>query len=102
MTDELRGCWARVVVRSAKAAVFPIPKLVGLDSPYRCIVKPIVNYAVQPQEGRVITLAIPELVESHWYRSLLHDRRPEAIRALRLFNGNRRVIVATLPHHLRA
>jgi amino acid transporter len=105
MTDELRGYWARVVEGPAKAAGLPMPKLVVLDSPYRFIVKPIVNYAVQLQEAqpdRVITMLIPELVESHWYHYLLHDNRPEAIRALLLFNGNQRIIVATIPYHLRA
>ena len=105
MTDELRGYWARVVEGPAKAAGLPVPKLVVLDSPYRFVVKPIVNYAVQLQEAqpeRVITMLIPELVESHWYHYLLHDNRPEAIRALLLFNGNQRIIVATIPYHLRA
>ena len=105
MTDELRGYWARVVEGPAKTAGLSIPKLVVLDSPYRFIVKPIVNYAVQLQQAqpdRVITMLIPELVESHWYHYLLHDNRPEAIRALLLFNGNQRIIVATIPYHLRA
>jgi amino acid transporter len=105
MTDELRRYWGRVVEGPAKAADLPVPKLVVLDSPYRFIVKPIVNYAVQLQQAqpdRVITMLIPELVESHWYHYLLHNNRPEAIRALLLFNGNQRITVATIPYHLRA
>jgi amino acid transporter len=105
VTDELRGYWARVVEGPAKAAGLPVPKLVVLDSPYRFVVKPIVNYAVQLQQAqpkRVITMLIPELVESHWYHYLLHNNRPEAIRALLLFNGNQRITVATIPYHLRA
>jgi amino acid transporter len=105
VTDELRGYWARVVEGPATAAGLPVPKLVVLDSPYRFIVKPIVNYAVQLQQAqpeRVITMLIPELVESHWYHYLLHNNRPEAIRALLLFNGNQRITVATIPYHLRA
>jgi amino acid transporter len=105
MTDELRGYWARVVEGPAKAAGLPVPTLVVLESPYRFVVKPIVNYAMQLQEAqpdRVITMLIPELVESHWYHYLLHNNRPEAIRALLLFNGNQRITVATIPYHLRA
>jgi len=105
VTDELRGYWARVVEGPATAAGLPVPKLVVLDSPYRFIVKPIVNYAIQLQQAqpeRVITMLIPELVESHWYHYLLHNNRPEAIRALLLFNGNQSITVATIPYHLRA
>ena len=66
--------------------------------------KPIVQYAMERQEAepdRIITVLIPELVEDHWYHYLLHNNRPEAIRALLLFNGNQRITVATIPYHLR-
>jgi len=79
--------------------------LVVLDSPYRFIVKPIVEYAIEQQAARpdrVITVLLPELVEQHWYHYLLHNNRPEAIRAMLLFNGNQRITVATIPYHLRA
>ena len=74
-----------------------------LDSPYRFVVKPIVAYALQQQlehPDRIITMLIPELVETHWYHYLLHNNRPEAIRALLLFNGNQRITVATIPYHI--
>jgi len=51
---------------------------------------------------RNITMLIPELVESHWYHYLLHNNRPEAIRALLLFNGNQRITVVSIPYHLRS
>lgn len=104
-TDELRRCWSELVEKPAKAAALPSPKLIVLESPYRFIVKPIVDYAMQQQEAqpdRIITMLIPELVESHWYHYFLHNNRPEAIRALLLFNGNQRITVATIPYHLRA
>ena len=104
-TDQLRCCWPELVEKPAQAAGLPAPKLVVLDSPYRFIVKPIVDYAVQQQAAhpeRIITMLIPELIESHWYHYLLHNNRPEAIRALLLFNGNQRITVATIPYHLRA
>jgi amino acid transporter len=104
-TDALRGYWQRVVEAPAQAAGLPVPKLVVLDSPYRFIVRPIVDYAIEQQAARpdrVITVLLPELVERHWYHYLLHNNRPEAIRALLLFNGNQRITVATIPYHLRA
>jgi amino acid transporter len=104
-TDDLFRCWPELVEKPAKAAGLPPPQLIVLDSPYRYIVKPIVDYAMQQQEAqpdRIITMLIPELVESHWYHYFLHNNRPEAIRALLLFNGNQRITVATIPYHLRS
>ena len=104
-TDELIGQWSGMVEAPAKAAGLAVPKLVVLDSPYRFIVRPLVDYAMQQQAAqpeRNITMLIPELVESHWYHYLLHNNRPEAIRALLLFNGNQRITVVSIPFHLRA
>ena len=104
-TDELRRQWSELVEAPARAARLPLPQLVVLDSPYRFIVKPIVNYAIEQQiahPDRNITMLLPELVESHWYHYLLHNNRPEAIRALLLFNGNQRITVVSIPYHLRA
>ncbi|MGA2905745.1 MAG: APC family permease [Candidatus Korobacteraceae bacterium] len=104
-TDELRRQWSEVVEAPAKAAGLPLPKLVVLDSPYRVIVRPIVDYAINQQiahPDRNITMLIPELVESRWYHYLLHNNRPEAIRALLLFNDNQRITVVTIPYHLHA
>jgi amino acid transporter len=102
-TENLRSQWADLVEKPARAAGLGVPKLVILDSPYRFIVKPIVDYAMQQQMShpdRNITMLIPELVESHWYHYLLHNNRPEAIRALLLFNGNQRITVVSIPYHL--
>ena len=104
-THSLCRKWSDMVEKPALAAGLPLPKLVVLDSPYRFIVKPIVEYAIQQQMAnpdRNITMLIPELVESHWWHYLLHNNRPEAIRALLLFNGNQRITVASIPYHLRA
>jgi len=104
-TDALKRCWGDLVEKPALAAGLPAPQLVVLESPYRFIVKPIVDYAIQMQMSqpeRIITMLIPELVESHWYHYFLHNNRPEAIRALLMFNGNQRITVATIPYHVKA
>ena len=104
-TVSLCSQWGNLVEKPAREAGLPLPKLVVLDSPYRFIVKPIVDYAIQQQTAhpdRNITMLIPELVESHWYHYFLHNNRPEAIRALLLFNGNQRITVVSIPYHLRA
>ena len=104
-TDNLCRQWSEVVEKPARIAGLPLPQLVVLDSPYRFIVKPVVEYAIQQQvthPDRNITMLVPELVESHWYHYLLHNNRPEAIRALLLFNGNQRITVVSIPYHLHA
>jgi len=104
-TTQLSSQWGEVVEKPARAAGLPVPRLVVLDSPYRFIVKPVVEYAIQQQIAlpeRNITVVVPELVESHWYHYLLHNNRPEAIRALLLFNGNQRITVVSIPYHLSA
>jgi amino acid transporter len=102
-SENLRNDWGSLVERPAERAGLAIPKLVVLDSPYRFIVKPIVQYALEQQAAhpeRNVTVLIPELVESRWYHYLLHNNRPEAIRALLLFNGNQRITVVSIPYHL--
>ena len=106
-TDDLCRQWPDVVEKPAKAAGLEVPKLVVMDSPYRYIVKPIVEYAMQLQADhpdRNVTVIVPELVESHWYHYLLHNNRPEAIRAMLLFNNNsdsnQRITVVSIPYHL--
>jgi len=102
-TDSLCRQWSDVVEKPAELAGLPVPQLVVLESPYRFIVRPIVDYAIQQQTthpDRNITVLIPELVESHWYHYLLHNNRPEAIRALLLFNANQQITVASIPYHL--
>jgi amino acid transporter len=104
-TESLCRKWAKMVEEPAEAAGLPLPKLVVLDSPYRFIVKPIFEYAIQQQmlhPNRNITVLVPELVESHWWHYFLHNNRPEAIRALLLFNGNQRITVVSIPYHLKA
>jgi len=104
-TDKLRREWPDLVEKPALAAGLVPPELIVLDSPFRFIVKPIVEYAIEQQathQDRHITVLIPELVESHWYHYFLHNNRPEAIRALLLFNGNQRITVVSIPYHLKA
>jgi amino acid transporter len=104
-TDELRRQWSEFVEKPAKAANLPLPHLVVLESPYRFVVKPLVDYAVAQQAAhpdRNITMLVPQLVESRWYHYLLHDNRPEVIRALLLFNTEQRIAVVTIPYHVKA
>ena len=87
----------------AKKAGLAAPELVILKSPFRFVVRPIVDYALSQQAempDRHITVLIPELIESRWYHYILHNNRPEAIRTLLLLGDNTRITVTTVPWHL--
>jgi amino acid transporter len=102
-TENLCRDYSRLVEEPAKAAGLPVPELVLLKSPYRFIVRPILNYALELEQtnpNRTIAVMIPELVESRWYYVLLHNNRSQAIKALLLLSGNPRTIVINIPWHL--
>ena len=102
-TENLCRDFSRLVEVPAKAAGLPVPELVLLPSPYRFIVRPILNYTMdleQANPDKTIAVLIPELVESRWYYVLLHNNRSQALKALLLFGGNPRTIVINIPWHL--
>ncbi|HEV1286979.1 MAG TPA: APC family permease, partial [Bryobacteraceae bacterium] len=64
-TENLCRDYSRLVEAPAKAAGLPVPELVLLPSPYRFIVRPILNYILdleQARSDRTIAVLIPELV----------------------------------------
>ena len=103
-TDLLRQRWGQLVEAPAAAAGLPVPALVVLPSPFRFVVAPLVEYIVHLETdhpARNIAVLIPQLVESHWYYSLLHNNRSAILQALLFFRGNQRTSVIYIPWHLR-
>jgi len=101
--DEMRDRWREQVEKPAREAGLPVPELVTLQSPYRFVVGPILDYVLaleQANPHRQIALIIPELVESRWYYNLLHNNRSTALKALLLFRGDHRVVVINIPWYL--
>jgi hypothetical protein len=81
----------------------PVPKLVVLPSPFRFIVRPILDYSLELEQAnpdKTISVLIPELVESRWYYVLLHNNRSQALKALLLISGNQRTTIINIPWHL--
>lgn len=103
-SEHLRQCWPTLVEAPAKAAGLPVPELVIVKSPYRFVVRPIVDYVLQLESefpDRQFAVLIPELVESHWYLYALHSNRAQALKAMLLFGGNQRVTVIDIPWYLK-
>jgi amino acid transporter len=102
-TESLCRNWTRLVETPAKDAKLPIPELVLLKSPFRYVVKPIVEYALQMEKQNLekhIAMVLPELMERRWYYLLLHNQRSSALKALLYFQGSQRITVINVPWYL--
>lgn len=102
--NKLKDVWREKVEQPARAARRPVPKLQCIDSPYRWLDQPIVDFvkeAEQEKSGRVLAVIIPELVERHWYTYLLHPRRGERLRKSIYAAGDERTIVIDTPWFTR-
>jgi hypothetical protein len=103
--ESLCNNWDRLVEKPAKAAGLPVPELVVLKSPYRFVVKPIVEYALSLEkenpEGHV-AIIIPELVEARWYYLFLHNNRSSLLKGLLLLSGSQRISIINVPWYLKS
>jgi hypothetical protein len=102
-TINLRAEWYRFVEEPTCEAGIATPQLVVLQSPYRTILHPIVDYVLEAEKtcgNRQVAVLIPELVERRWYHYLLHNKRASVLKALLLLKGNRRMVVINVPWYL--
>ncbi|MBC7532314.1 MAG: APC family permease [Oligoflexus sp.] len=91
-TDQLQKEWA--------VAVPGVP-LVVLKSPFRSVIKPIIDYIDEVENERdddVITVIIPEFVARRWYHNFLHNQT--AIVLFAALRGKKGIIVTSVRHHL--
>jgi amino acid transporter len=101
--DNLEQQWPSLVERPAKEAGLSPPPLVLLESPYRFVLGPIVNYVLELEQknpDRQVAVLIPELVETHWHNYLIHNQRAEWLKALLLLKGTQRIVLINVPWYL--
>jgi amino acid transporter len=104
-TNALRAQWPEVVGTPLEKVGRKPPELVTLPSPYRLVLRPILDYVLRIEKehpGRQIAVIVPELVEKHWYHYLLHNQRAELLKALLLLHGSQRIVLINVPWYLRA
>ena len=97
--------WATFAGGPARAAGLPPPELVVLESPYRWVVNPILEYVLKVERenpDRQIAVILPDLVERHWYHYFLHNQRAEVLKAWLMLRGNKRIIVVNVPWYLNS
>lgn len=102
--QTLKKLWAEKVEKPAKAVGSGIPRLEIINSPYRRIYKPILDFVKQiksEKPNRLIAIIIPELIEPHWYEHLLHNIHAAGLRTLLLLERDQRTVVITTPWYLR-
>ncbi len=101
--EVLRQRWSELVQAPAREAQLPVPQLVILSSPFRFVVAPIVDYTLQlhgQYPDRHLAVLVPELMEHHWYNFLLHNNRPQLLKALLNAKENPRISVMEIPWYL--
>jgi hypothetical protein len=77
-------------------------RLVILESPYRLLMEPLMDYIAEVARGRqpneTITVVVPEFVTRHAWENLLHTQTALTLRfAFRTMPG---VVITTVPYQL--
>ncbi|MBW7932175.1 MAG: APC family permease [Gemmatimonadaceae bacterium] len=91
-TDQLRADW--------EAWDIGVP-LEVVPSPYRSVLRPIVDYVrglSDRGETDLVTIVVPEIVPRHMWEHLLHNKTALFIRTAFLFRPN--VVVTAVPYHV--
>jgi amino acid transporter len=102
--EQLKDEWRRLVEEPAKKAGMPVPKYVEVESPFRLVITPIVDYVLKIEAEHPscqIVLLVPELIEQHWYHYFLQSNRAELLKGLMLLRGNDNVLIANMPWYLK-
>ena len=77
-------------------------KLVVLQSPYRSMSEPLLDYIDRLEREHpedYITVVLPEFVVKHWWHHLLHNQSAFTLKAALLFRP--RVVTTSVPFHLK-
>ncbi|GAB4539466.1 MAG: APC family permease [Anaerolineae bacterium] len=76
-------------------------RLVILDSPYRLLIEPLLDYieevAACRQPNEAITIVVPQFVPRRWWHNLLHAQAAMILRLLLLTKPE--IIVTDVPYH---
>jgi len=102
--EDLRDSWPHLVEGPALELGLPAPKLTVVDSPYRQVILPILNFVNEVEQKypeRYIAVLIPELIERRWFHYFLHNQRAGVLKTLLLVKGNQRLSVINVPWYLQ-
>lgn len=77
-------------------------RLVILESPYRLLVEPVIDYinrllAVRDQ-NELLTIVVPQFIPAHWWENLLHNQTALLLRAALVFK--RGLVIVEVPYQV--
>jgi amino acid transporter len=102
--NTLQKAWPELVEEPARKGGYVAPRLIVIESPYRVVVGPILNYVRQLEQknpDRQIAVVVSELVERHWFQYLLHNQRAQVLTALLTLDGDERIVVVNVPWYMK-
>ena len=77
-------------------------RLVILESPYRLLLEPLLQYiaeiAAQRQPDETITIVVPQFVPGRWWQNFLHNQTAIMLRLALLFR--RGIVITDIPFHV--
>jgi amino acid transporter len=77
-------------------------RLVALESPYRLLVEPLLNYIdeidARRQPNEIITIVVPQFVSGHWWHNLLHTQTAFWLRVVLLLRP--RIVITDVPYQV--
>ncbi|MBN2147044.1 MAG: amino acid permease, partial [Anaerolineales bacterium] len=77
-------------------------RLVILESPYRLLVEPLLEYieevASQRQPNEIITIVVPQFVARHWSNNILHTQAAFWLRLALLFKPG--IVITDVPYQV--
>ena len=77
-------------------------RLVILDSPYRLLLEPLLDYiqevAAQRQPNEMITVLVPQFVPRRWWHNLLHTQTAFLLRLALLFKPG--IVITDVPYQI--
>ncbi|PYO15461.1 MAG: amino acid permease [Candidatus Rokuibacteriota bacterium] len=76
--------------------------LVVLTSPYRSLLRPLLDYLDQIQsrgDEQMVTIVLPEFLPRHWWQHVLHNQTALLVKGALLFRRN--TVVADVPYLLK-
>ncbi len=103
VTDKICEDWERDVAAPLRAAGKCVPTFEILQSPYRYVLAPLVDYVLKVEkesEIHKVCVLVPELVVRHWWENLMHNRRADLLKVMLLVRGNRRIVVINIPWYI--
>jgi len=108
LSDDVRAIYVDVDPKSTGQIQRDWPiwggnvQLVVLESPYRSLMEPLIEYIDRVEDERpddYVTIILPEFVPAKWWQHLLHNQRALLIKGALLFRPN--TVVTSVPFHLK-